>query len=42
MPYAIGALLIDMRKLYDVGYDLAVKGIRWAKVPPGYESAAGK
>ncbi len=31
-----------MRKLYDVGYDLAVKGIRWAKVPPGYESAAGK
>jgi predicted acylesterase/phospholipase RssA len=24
-----------MRKLYDVGYDQAVKGIRWAKTPPG-------
>jgi predicted acylesterase/phospholipase RssA len=25
-----------MRKLYDTGYDLAVKGMRWAKVPPGF------
>ena len=33
-----------MRKLYDVGYDLAVKGMRWVKVPPGYEAptAAGR
>jgi len=27
-----------MRKLYDVGYDLAVKGMRWVKVPPGFEA----
>jgi predicted patatin/cPLA2 family phospholipase len=25
-----------MRKLYDVGYDFAVKGLPWAKVPPGF------
>jgi len=30
-----------MRKLYDVGYDLAVKGMKWAKVPPGFDSSAG-
>lgn len=28
-----------MRALYDVGYDLAAKGMRWAKVPPGFASA---
>jgi predicted acylesterase/phospholipase RssA len=33
-----------MRKLYDVGYDFAVKGLPWAKVPPGFapQTAAGK
>ena len=33
-----------MRKLYDVGYDLGVKGIPWAKTPPGFTAptAAGK
>jgi predicted patatin/cPLA2 family phospholipase len=25
-----------MRELFGVGYDLAVKGYQWAKVPPGY------
>jgi len=25
-----------MRQLYDVGYDLAVKGFVWAKTPPGF------
>ena len=25
-----------MRALYDVGYGLAVKGMQWAKVPPGF------
>ena len=25
-----------MRKLYDVGYDLGVKGLPWLKVPPGF------
>ena len=25
-----------MRQLYDVGYDLAVKGFEWAKTPPGF------
>ena len=29
-----------MRKLYDVGYDLAAKGRPWAKVPPGFTPAA--
>jgi predicted patatin/cPLA2 family phospholipase len=33
-----------MRKLYDVGYNFAAKGLPWAKVPPGFTpaSAAGK
>ena len=33
-----------MRKLYDVGYDFATKGLPWAKVPPGFvaPTAAGK
>jgi hypothetical protein len=33
-----------MRKLYDVGYNFAAKGVPWAKVPPGFApaSAAGK
>jgi predicted patatin/cPLA2 family phospholipase len=33
-----------MRKLYDVGYDFAAKGLPWAKVPPGFTpaSAAGR
>jgi len=26
-----------MRKLYDVGYDQGVKGVPWAKVPPGFK-----
>jgi predicted acylesterase/phospholipase RssA len=25
------------RRLYDTGYDLAVKGMQWVKVPPGFE-----
>ena len=25
-----------MRELYDVGYDLALKGFPWAKLPPGF------
>ena len=25
-----------MRQLYDAGYDLALKGLPWAKVPPGF------
>ena len=29
-----------MRTLYDVGYDLAAKGMRWVKVPPGFEAPA--
>ena len=28
-----------MRALYDVGYDQGVKGIPWAKVPPGFTAA---
>lgn len=28
-----------MRKLYALGYDVAVKGVRWAKVPPGFQAA---
>jgi len=33
-----------MRALYDVGYDFGVKGLPWAKVPPGFAppTAAGK
>jgi hypothetical protein len=33
-----------MRQLYDVGYDFAVKGLPWIKVPPGFAppTAAGK
>ena len=33
-----------MRKLYDTGYDLAVKGVPWVKVPPGFAppGAGGK
>jgi len=33
-----------MRQLYDVGYDFAVKGLPWLKVPPGFAppTAAGK
>jgi predicted acylesterase/phospholipase RssA len=33
-----------MRNLYDTDYDLAVKGMRWVKVPPGFEppAAAGR
>jgi predicted acylesterase/phospholipase RssA len=30
-----------MRALYDVGYDLAVKGMRWSKVPPGMDPSPG-
>jgi hypothetical protein len=26
-----------MRQLYDVGYDLALRGFPWAKSPPGLE-----
>ena len=29
-----------MRKLYDVGYDQGVKGIPWAKTPPGFTAPA--
>ena len=29
-----------MRALYDVGYNLAVKGMRWDKTPPGYVAPA--
>jgi hypothetical protein len=25
-----------MRQLYATGYDLALKGLPWAKVPPGF------
>ena len=28
-----------MSKLYDVGYDLAVKGFQWAKLPPNFTAA---
>mgnify|MGYP001404487044 CR=1 FL=1 len=28
-----------MRKLYALGYDLAVKGVPWAKTPPGFQAA---
>jgi hypothetical protein len=28
-----------MRKLYDVGYEQGVKGIPWAKTPPGFTSS---
>jgi hypothetical protein len=26
-----------MRALFQTGYDMAVKGYPWAKVPPGFE-----
>ncbi len=29
-----------MRKLYDVGYDQGVKGVPWAKTPPGFTAPA--
>jgi predicted acylesterase/phospholipase RssA len=29
-----------MRRLYDVGYGQAVKGVPWAKVPPGFTGPA--
>jgi hypothetical protein len=25
-----------MRELFDVGYNMALKGYSWAKAPPGY------
>jgi hypothetical protein len=33
-----------MRKLYDTGYDQALKGLAWAKTPPGFAapSSGGK
>ena len=30
-----------MKDLYDVGYDMAVKGYPWVKAPPGFEAATG-
>jgi predicted acylesterase/phospholipase RssA len=30
-----------MRKLYDVGYDQARKGVPWAKTPPGFSGPGG-
>ena len=30
-----------MKALYDVGYDMAVKGYPWAKAPPGFAAPPG-
>jgi hypothetical protein len=30
-----------MRKLFDVGYDMASKGYPWQKVPPGFQLSTG-
>jgi len=31
-----------MRKLFDYGYQLAVKGYPWQKTPPGFAQETGK